>query len=59
MTICPLGDAFCEPIASFLMHFRSEFEDKIAAGKKMPAKKKPVLPVRSSHEMFGLEESTT
>lgn len=57
MTICPLGDAFCEPIASFLRHFRAEFEAKIKAGKPLPAKKDPILPVRSSKGMFGQEES--
>ncbi len=57
MTICPLGDAFCEPIASYLRHFRAEFEAKIEAGKPLPKSKGPVLPVRSSKSMFGQEES--
>ncbi|MCP4902506.1 MAG: NADH-quinone oxidoreductase subunit NuoF [bacterium] len=57
MTICPLGDAFCEPIASFLRHFRAEFEAKIAAGKPVPRRKQPILPVRSSQGLFGQEES--
>ncbi len=47
MTICPLGDAFCGPIASFLEHFGDEFEAAIAAAPAMPARHLPVLPRRS------------
>ncbi len=54
MTICPLGDAFCGPIASFLKHFRTEFEAKIAAAEPLPARKTPVLPVRSGRGTFGI-----
>ncbi len=54
MTICPLGDAFCEPIASFIKHYRHEFEAKIAAAEPMPAKKTPVLPVRSGRGLYGV-----
>jgi len=54
MTICPLGDAFCEPIRSFLNHFGHEFEALIAEGKPLPPKKQPVLPVRSGHGTFGV-----
>jgi len=43
MTICPLGDAFCEPIKSFLKHFGHEFEAAIAAAQPLPAAKTPVL----------------
>jgi NADH-quinone oxidoreductase subunit F len=54
MTICPLGDAFCEPIRSFLTHFRHEFEALIEDGKPLPLKKQPVLPVRSDRGAFGV-----
>ena len=54
MTICPLGDAFCEPITSFLKHFRHEFEAAIEAAETMPAKKTPVLPVRSGSGLYGV-----
>jgi len=54
MTICPLGDAFCGPIASFLKHFRHEFEDYIARAEPLPPKKLPVLPVRSGRGPFGI-----
>ena len=47
MTICPLGDAFCEPIRSFLHHFRDEFEEAIAAGTPPKTIKEPVLPARA------------
>jgi NADH-quinone oxidoreductase subunit F len=53
MTICPLGDAFCEPIRSFLNHFGHEFEAAIAAGRPLPPKKQPVLPVRSGRGSQG------
>jgi hypothetical protein len=49
MTICPLGDAFCEPIKSFLKHFGHEFQAAIAAARPLPAVKTPVLPLRSGH----------
>ncbi len=54
MTICPLGDAFCGPIASFLNHFGHEFKAYINAAAPMPEKKLPVLPVRSGRGTFGL-----
>jgi NADH-quinone oxidoreductase subunit F len=52
MTICPLGDAFCGPIASFLDHFGAEFEQAIAGSRPMPAATRPILPLRSDHELF-------
>jgi NADH-quinone oxidoreductase subunit F len=52
MTICPLGDAFCEPIRSFLKHFGHEFEAAIAAAQPLPAAKTPVLPLRSGHGWY-------
>lgn len=57
MTICPLGDAFSEPIKGFLKHFRSEFEEAIAKGVAPNTLKKPSLPVRSpeARAMFGRE----
>jgi NADH-quinone oxidoreductase subunit F len=54
MTICPLGDAFCGPIASFLEHFGHEFEEAISKASSMAAKTLPILPVQSDREMFGL-----
>jgi len=54
MTICPLGDAFCEPIRSYLNHFRNEFEVAIENSKPLPLKKQPALPVRSGRGVFGL-----
>jgi NADH-quinone oxidoreductase subunit F len=54
MTICPLGDAFCEPIRSFLEHFGDEFEAAIANSRPLPATKQPVLPVRSGQGAFGI-----
>jgi hypothetical protein len=54
MTICPLGDAFCEPIRSFLAQFRHEFEAAIESARPLPPKKQPVLPVRPGHGDFGL-----
>jgi len=54
MTICPLGDAFCGPISSFLKHFRNEFEDYIAKAKPLPPRTTPVLPVRSGRGRFGI-----
>jgi len=56
MTICPLGDAFCGPIESFLTHFGDEFEAQIAAATPEPRKKLPVLPVRSDGALFGMGE---
>jgi NADH-quinone oxidoreductase subunit F len=52
MTICPLGDAFCGPITSFLQHFGHEFEEAIGAAEKLPAPVHPILPVRSDRELF-------
>ncbi len=57
MTICPLGDAFCGPIASFLRHFRDEFEARIAGGTPLPPRKLPVLPLRSEKHLFDPEEA--
>ncbi len=57
MTICPLGDAFCGPIASFLQHFRGEFEAAIERGTALPPKKLPVLPLRSDRHQFDPEEA--
>jgi hypothetical protein len=54
MTICPLGDAFCGPIASFLEHFGGEFEEAISKASSMAAQAVPILPVRSDREMFGM-----
>jgi NADH-quinone oxidoreductase subunit F len=54
MTICPLGDAFCGPITSFLNHFGHEFEAYIEAATPAPRKKLPILPVRSGRGTFGL-----
>jgi NADH-quinone oxidoreductase subunit F len=53
MTICPLGDAFCGPISSFLEHFGREFEEAISKASSMPAKAFPILPVQSDRELFG------
>ena len=53
MTICPLGDAFCEPIRSYLNHFRHEFEAAIEQAKPLPPAKQPSLPVRSGRGLFG------
>jgi len=47
MTICPLGDAFCGPITSFLDHFGNEFEEAIAKARSREARYLPILPVRS------------
>jgi NADH-quinone oxidoreductase subunit F len=52
MTICPLGDAFCGPIASFLDHFGDEFESAIAAGAPVQSRGRPILPVRSDAALF-------
>jgi NADH-quinone oxidoreductase subunit F len=52
MTICPLGDAFCGPIASFLDHFGAEFELAIATARPMEAATQPILPLRSDHDLF-------
>jgi NADH-quinone oxidoreductase subunit F len=57
MTICPLGDAFCGPISSFLQHFRGEFQAAIERGTPLPPKKLPVLPLRSDRHQFGPEEA--
>jgi len=56
MTICPLGDAYCEPIRSYLRHFRHEFEAYIEKATVLPPKKQPVLPVRSDGSAFGMQE---
>ena len=57
MTICPLGDAFCLPISSFLEHFGDEFEAAIATAEKRAITHLPVLPVRSDHALFEVEEA--
>jgi NADH-quinone oxidoreductase subunit F len=54
MTICPLGDAFCGPITSFLEHFGHEFEAAIAKGEAPTPAKQPILPVEFQREMFGV-----
>jgi len=54
MTICPLGDAFCEPIRSYLTHFRHEFESAIEKAEALPPKRQPVLPVRSGRGRYGM-----
>jgi NADH-quinone oxidoreductase subunit F len=54
MTICPLGDAFCGPIDSFLDHFGHEFEDAISKAAPMPSKALPILPVLSDRSLFGM-----
>ncbi len=51
-TICPLGDAFCEPLRSFITVFRGEFEAAIAKSGPPPSLNLPVLPVRSDAELF-------
>jgi NADH-quinone oxidoreductase subunit F len=51
MTICPLGDAFCGPITSFLDHFGHEFEQAIAQARSRAARHLPILPVRSGGEL--------
>ena len=56
MTICPLGDAFCGPITSFLEHFGDEFEAAIEKAQPLPPKKQAVLPVRSDQALFGMED---
>jgi NADH-quinone oxidoreductase subunit F len=48
MTICPLGDAFCGPITSFLDHFGHEFEKAIAAARPLPTRLLPILPRHSA-----------
>jgi NADH-quinone oxidoreductase subunit F len=53
MTICPLGDAFCGPISSFLDHFGHEFENAISKASTMPSKALPILPVRSDRPLIG------
>lgn len=54
MTICPLGDAFCGPIAGFLDHFGREFEAYIDKAAPAGPKKLPILPVRSGRGAFGI-----
>jgi len=52
MTICPLGDAFCMPLRSFVEGFREEFEAAIAKGEPPRPTNPPVLPVRHDQRMF-------
>jgi NADH-quinone oxidoreductase subunit F len=54
MTICPLGDAFCEPLRSFVTNFRGEFEAAIARAEPLSPTKTPILPVRSGRGLFGI-----
>ena len=54
MTICPLGDAFCGPIASFLEHFGHEFEEAISRASSVISNALPILPVQSDRELFGI-----
>ncbi len=54
MTICPLGDAYCEPLRSFVERFRDELDAKIAAGTPLPPAALPILPLRAAREQFGL-----
>ncbi len=56
MTICPLGDAFCEPIRSYVTRFKAEFVAQIEKAEQMSRLKKPVLPLRFDRESFELEE---
>jgi len=56
MTICPLGDAFCGPIESFLDLFGHEFEEAIAGSLPMPGGKLPILPVRTGEGLFETAE---
>ena len=57
MTICPLGDAFCGPIVSFLEHFGDEFEALIERAEPMAPKKQPALPVRSDQALFAMDDA--
>ena len=54
MTICPLGDAFCGPISSFLDHFGDEFDAAISQAKPAENKARPILPVTTDGAQFGL-----
>jgi NADH-quinone oxidoreductase subunit F len=54
MTICPLGDAFCGPISSFLEHFGDEFETAISEAKPAAEKDRPILPVTTDGAQFGI-----
>jgi hypothetical protein len=54
MTICPLGDAFAEPVRSYIENFPEEFERLIADAKPLPPAAQPVLPVRFDRGLFGL-----
>ena len=56
MTICPLGDAFCGPISSFLEHFGSEFEAAIDRATAAKPKNLPILPLRSDQDLFSSAE---
>jgi NADH-quinone oxidoreductase subunit F len=53
MTICPLGDAFCGPISSFLEHFGDEFEAAISHAEPAVEKGGPILPVTKDGAQFG------
>ncbi|HQL31107.1 MAG TPA: NADH-quinone oxidoreductase subunit NuoF [Thermoanaerobaculales bacterium] len=53
MTICPFGDAFSEPIKSFLKHFGHEFSAAIATARPLPDPKTPVLPLHSGSGWHG------
>ena len=54
MTICPLGDAFCGPISSFLEHFGDEFEAAILQAEPAGEKDRPILPVTTDGAQFGI-----
>jgi NADH-quinone oxidoreductase subunit F len=56
MTICPLGDAFCGPITSFLDHFGQEFDAAIASSVPMVERNLPILPVASGDGLFLKKE---
>jgi NADH-quinone oxidoreductase subunit F len=55
MTICPLGDAFCGPISSFLDHFGHEFEEAITQAEEAPSKAVPILPLTSDRALFDVD----
>jgi NADH-quinone oxidoreductase subunit F len=56
MTICPLGDAFCGPIDSFLDHFGHEFDAAISDARSMSERHLPILPVRSGEGLHSKGE---
>lgn len=56
MTICPLGDAFCGPISSFLEHFGTEFTAAIESATPLPPPSRPILPVTVDRGLFGMDD---